>query len=128
VRAACASYWDFVSSFIAEWRESGPGGIDHACEMETSLMLALHPDSVREGEPQDEVWTPHSEFLSGDLAIGAPVTVAWSFGELSESGVLGAPSAGSRERGEELLRAVSQRIAAFLGEYREWDWSKPLTI
>lgn len=128
VRVAAASYWDFALPAIAQWRASGPGGINHACELETSLMLAVRPDLVDAGEARDATWLPASGFLSGDLALGAPVTVAWSFSELSDEGPLGDPTVASAERGAELLAAIVDRMTAFLREFRGWDWDAPGTI
>jgi creatinine amidohydrolase len=128
VRVAAASYWAFVTDDIAEWRQSGPGGIDHACEMETSLMLAVRPDLVRPEEARDAAWFPHSNFLTGDIAIGAPVNVAWSFAELSSNGVLGDAGKGTAERGEVLLGLIVDRVVAFLEEFGGWDWDDPLSI
>jgi creatinine amidohydrolase len=128
VRAATANYWNFVLSTIAEWRHSGPGGIDHACEMETALMLAVRPELIHEEHIRDGSWFPQSDFLSGDLAIGAPVAVSWAFSELTEDGVLGDPTLSTRERGEELLTAVAERLTAFIREFHGWDWDRPRGI
>jgi creatinine amidohydrolase len=128
VRAATASYWDFVLPAIAGWRQSGPGGIDHACEMETALMLAVAGESVKHDRVHDATWHPRSEFLSGDLAVGAPVTVAWSFAELADDGVLGDPTPATEERGRELLGTVCDRVATFLGELHGWNWEQPREI
>lgn len=128
VRVAAASYWDFVLPKIAEWRRSGPGGIDHACEMETALMMAVRPDLVREEHIRDGSWFPKSEFLSGDLAVGAPVSTTFSFSELTEDGLLGDPTLSTAERGEELLAAASEKVAAFMKEFHGWDWGEPLNI
>src|SRR5438876_2965478 len=47
VRIVFASYWTLAAQSIQELRESGAGGLGHACEMETSLMLHLHPTKVK---------------------------------------------------------------------------------
>jgi creatinine amidohydrolase len=128
VRVAAASYWDFALPRIAEWRRSGPGGVDHACEMETALMLAVRPELVRQEHVRDGTWFPKSEFLSGDLAVGAPVATTFAFSELTEDGVLGDPTLSTGERGEELLEAVTARVAEFIREFHGWDWDKPREI
>lgn len=46
VMCAVLSYWDLVRKEIAELRESDPGGIAHACELETSMYLHLDPEAV----------------------------------------------------------------------------------
>lgn len=128
VRVAAASYWDFALAEIASWRSSGPGGINHACELETSLMLSVRPDLVEPGEARDATWLPDSDFLSGDLALGAPVTVAWSFAELSEEGALGDPTVATAERGAALMTAIAARVADFIHEFHGWDWDEPKAI
>lgn len=125
IRAAGASYWDFVLDFIQNWRTSGPGGINHACEMETSLMLAVAPELVVLEHAEDTSWAPESCFLSEDLTRGAPVNVNWSHAELHPSGSLGAPLRASAERGAELLDEITSRIGRFLAEFHGWDWDNP---
>src|SRR6185503_1801812 len=47
VKFVFASYWSLANRTISEVRESELGGIGHACEMETSIMLHLHPGKVK---------------------------------------------------------------------------------
>src|SRR5437763_9663533 len=47
VVAAAADYWALVREIAAVVRDSPPGGMAHACELETSLMLYLRPEPVR---------------------------------------------------------------------------------
>lgn len=128
IRAAGASYWDFVIDFIQDWRNSGPGGINHACEMETSLMLAVAPELVRPERAEDTSWAPQSCFISEDLTIGAPVSVNWSHAELHPSGSLGAPLQASAERGAQLLDEITARISQFLTEFQGWNWDDPRSL
>lgn len=128
VRAVTANYWDFALPFLGEWRESGPGGIDHACEMETSLMLTVRNGAVQPGKPRDATWFPRSGFLTGDLLVGAPVNVAWSFSELNPEGVLGNPEPATPERGDALIEEIVSRLSEFLREFRGWDWQSPRSI
>ena len=46
-RFVFASYWSLAAESIKRVRESGPGGLGHACEMETSIMLHLCPSRVK---------------------------------------------------------------------------------
>jgi creatinine amidohydrolase len=128
VRIAAASYWSFATSFMQDWRRSGRGGIDHACEMEMSLMLHARPEQTRPELVRDGSWFPHSPFLSGDLLVAAPVSVSWSFSELSEDGTLGDPTAADASRGEELLEVIVERVKDFLIEFGGWDWEHPRDI
>ena len=47
VRFVYASYWTLAAKTLREVRESEFGGIGHACEMETSIMLHLCPHRVK---------------------------------------------------------------------------------
>ena len=47
VRVVFSSYWQLGAKVIKEVRVSEMGGLGHACEMETAMMLHLHPDRVR---------------------------------------------------------------------------------
>jgi creatinine amidohydrolase len=128
VRVAVANYWDFALPFIAEWRDSGDGGIDHACELETSLMLAVRGELVQLERVHDHPWKPISEFLSGDLLIGGPVSVSWYVSELSASGVLGSPELASKDKGEKVIAHLVPRLAAFLRDFDRWKWETPTDI
>ncbi len=119
VSAVFASYWDFALRELAAWRKSEPGGIMHACEMETALMLASRPDLVRMDAAKDH-YLEKSNYLAADLLSGGPVAAAASFKELSPTGVIGAPTLASRERGEELLEAMVAAVAAFFEEFASW--------
>src|SRR3954469_21210013 len=46
-RFVFASYWTIAAKTIREVRDSEMGGMGHACEMETSVMLYLHPERVK---------------------------------------------------------------------------------
>lgn len=83
----------------------------HACELETSLAMALAPDLVR----PDRIRTPAPRPPADPLA--APprsyVDVAVRFDELTTDGVYGDPTRASLELGERILAAALERAAAF---------------
>jgi len=124
IRVAAASYWDFCLSYIKEWRSSLSGGIDHACEMETSLMQYLYPEMVKEEKNRDVRWFPESKYLTGDLVIGGIVATVFSLEEISSTGVAGSPQAATKEKGKELFEEIINKFADFLVEYNSWDWMK----
>jgi creatinine amidohydrolase len=127
VKVAVASYWDFALGEIGAWRRSGPGGINHACEMETSLMLALREDMVRMDLARDHYAT-RSRYSSPDLALPGTVTTANKFSELTSSGSIGAPSLADKARGEELFAKIVSAVARFLEEFEDWSSPKPAGV
>ena len=119
-----ASYWDFALKEIAEWRKSETGGIMHACEMETSLMLNRDEQTVQMNKAEDH-YLNRSKYLAADLLSGGPISVAASFKELSENGSIGAPTLATKERGEDLFNKITDSVSDFLVEFSKWP--KPLT-
>lgn len=115
VDVVSVSYWSLALDAIAAWRRSPLGGINHACEMETSLMMALRPDLVRSEAIHDVM--PHGTGdTSADLTVEGAVMRARPFAEITDTGVIGAPSLADAERGRALLAAITERVAGFLQE------------
>lgn len=87
-------FYPDLASVMNEHCESKPWhGMIHACEMETSLMLALKPELVDMSKAVREY--PEKPALYGRSTI--------SLGELSKSGVYGDATLATREKGEKLL-------------------------
>jgi creatinine amidohydrolase len=84
-------------------RTSGPGGVCHACEFETSFYLHLRGDLVRSDLIADEYSQGHSPYDDHDWE-GAPVMkyMDW-WSQRSHSGVEGAPSHATAEKGRRLF-------------------------
>lgn len=94
-----ASWWEIAVEELDAIKEAGPTGSGHAGEMETSLMLALHPDLVRTDRLQADGWSPESPH-------GARVQRFRRIDEQTESGVYGNPTVGSAEKGKRMLEVV----------------------
>ena len=89
--AICASCWYLVTPeskrLLEELRESGRGGMAHACELETSLYLAIEPGLVQMERAVKEI-PPQTEFMWMDWSDG-PLSYMPHWSALSESGVTG---------------------------------------
>ena len=116
--AAAVDYWALARHTASEVRESPPGGMAHACEFETSLMLHLRPESVRQELVQREIPEPRFASERIDLISSATVTAGWRTDELSSSGVLGAPDLATPEKGERLFEACVEGLSQLIGELR----------
>lgn len=75
-------------------------GLIHACEFETSLMLAIKPEVVHMEKAVKEY--PNKPLLYGKSTI--------SLGDLSKSGVYGDPTKATKEKGEKLLNIFTEKI------------------
>ena len=105
--------------FIDEIRDSDVGGIAHGGELETSLMLHLHPKLVHEelidGTPLDE---PYERGLK-DIFAGGPLGVYRPFEDYSETGAIGNPELASESKGHELADRLADALAEQLTQIHE---------
>ncbi len=120
VRFVFASYWTLAAASIKQVRESELGGLGHACEMETSLMLHLHPERVklklaRRGGPK------HTDaYRKADMFYARPVYFVNEFDEVSKSGTVGHPELATAEKGREFLTRIVDDVTAFVDEFAKW--------
>src|ERR1700687_3567122 len=113
------TYWYAAAEPIAEILET-QSVLRHACEAETSMMMVVRPDLVaKERIPLARTnMTPEVKDL-----VGGGVYRWRTIGSMSASGVVGHPEAASANKGEDLLRAITQTLASKL--LNEELWSLP---
>ena len=92
---------------VEAWWPEVPGGDAHAGETETSLLLAIAPEVVRDELAEAGATAPLAERMP-ELRRGGLVAV-------SPNGVLGEPSGASAERGRATLTALVADLAAVVG-------------
>jgi len=118
-----ASYWDLAAQEIRNLRKSEPGGMGHACELETSVQLYLRRDLVDTGQVSKETWTPKSRFGISygprDLLDSGSVTIGFDFAESAPRGIMGDPTVASADTGEKVVAAVVDRLVDLLEEYKQ---------
>lgn len=108
------NYWNLVRQELANIRESPFGGMGHACEMETSVMMYLYPHLVRENMIRNDGQQPDSKYMQFDMLHGSPVNTQYNFEELSDTGVFGDPTLASAEKGKRFFEATVQGIVEFV--------------
>jgi creatinine amidohydrolase len=120
VLAAAVNYWAApgVREVAERVRESEPiGGMNHACEFETSLYLALRPDLVDISKAVHELSHRPSENYWTDLIGGdGPLVMMEHWSTLSESGVMGDPTKATAEKGRALLEAAANGVVTLIDE------------
>jgi creatinine amidohydrolase len=120
-RFVFASYWTLAAKTLREVRESEMGGVGHACEMETSVMLHLHPDrvhlerAVRDGPKHTD------PFRKADMQHARPVFFVNEFDEVTKSGVIGHPDLASAEKGKRFLHGIVSEVSAFVEHFLTWE-------
>jgi creatinine amidohydrolase len=109
-RIVLVTYWNIAARELAALRESEQGGMGHACELETSLVLAEKPRAVRADRMQADGRWPASPFFAKDMLAGGPAAVSRSFSDISTFGAVGDPGTASAEKGEKFFEAILVRL------------------
>src|SRR5918999_3589835 len=117
VLAAAAFHTSSEASarLIAEVRDSDYGGLAHACELETSMYLAIDPEAVEMDKAVDERGYPAGEHARIEWADGPLKLMPW-WSSFSRTGVQGAATLGTAEKGEALLGLAVEECVEFVRE------------
>lgn len=114
-----ASWWDVASTELTKINDSGPQGVGHACEFETSLMQHIDISSVRQAEIGSKAYASLRPWADGDLLRGPSVSLYRSMKSISGgSGVVGDPSFASPEKGQKISEIVVPKLVEILTDYR----------
>jgi creatinine amidohydrolase len=122
--ALCGAFiWpSLAKEAIERVRESEkPGGMAHACELETSLYLYLDPARVQMDKAEKEIGMPPSRFIWMDLMSASPVLLMDQWSRFSKSGVVGDPTLATPEKGKIVFEAVVAALVEFVREFKSYD-------
>jgi creatinine amidohydrolase len=111
------TYWYAAAAAIAKILET-QGGLQHACEAETAMMMAVRPDLVS----IDRIPLAKAN-TTPDVSdvVGGGVYRWRAIGSRSGSGVIGNPEAASAEKGERLFAAIADALATKLANPELWS-------
>ena len=112
----CATYWTLGAKALAQHLERQKG-IRHACEAETSMMMAIAPDLV-DVSRFDEAACPDPR--DADDAVDDDSYRWMSFADRTPSGAIGDPRAASAEKGAALLNTAADQVAKKLMQASFW--------
>ena len=115
-----ATFWYLSGPRSAELlrrtRESDvPGGMAHACELETSLYLAIRPELVQMDKAVREIPDWDSEHTWMDWNDG-PLSVKHAWSGWTESGVMGDATVATAEKGRMWLDQAVAEVAEYIDE------------
>ncbi len=102
---AGAAYWELAMDEIAALCRGPRKLVGHGGEIETSLLLALHPELVRTDAFVDEPSHPSCDYF-----------VAETLAEQSSSGAVGYPTYATEETGKKLLEVIVRKVTARVDE------------
>ncbi|MDQ1436631.1 MAG: creatinine amidohydrolase [Acidimicrobiaceae bacterium] len=111
VRGTAANYWAAMfDGMKAAGVEVPPDGLGHACDVETSLVLAVAPELVKMDRLVPD---PRRAEESPWLARG------WDFKETTDHGGVGDPTGASAEWGEQMVGHAVARLARLCDQLLE---------
>jgi creatinine amidohydrolase len=123
-RIFCATAWLYLSgpsgiAALEQHRQSPTGGMGHACELETSLILHMHPNLVHMDLAIDEtdfISTPayYMDWVEGGALVANP---PWE--DDTTSGAYGSGSLASAENGKAWLQAAIAEKVEHVAEIHE---------
>jgi creatinine amidohydrolase len=99
---SAASYWDLAAAELAALAEGPRKNMGHACEFETSMVMALRPDLVRHDQIESDP-PPEEPALRG-------LTLAEDMHQRTDHGCVGNPELASAVKGRKFLDAAIERI------------------
>jgi creatinine amidohydrolase len=110
-----------VAERIPELRTSPHGGVAHACEFETSFYLHLAPELVQEDLIADETPTGFPPSIDHDWMGRGPLTFMTWYSQRTRSGVEGAPTHASRQKGARLFEECVRLLIELARSFRDLD-------
>ncbi len=117
--AASVSWWALGEPAIGTVRESErPGGMSHACELETSVLLHFRPELVDMTKAAREIGFAKAAFHWHDLQSAPPLVFMDWWSRQSKTGVLGDPTLATAEKGRRVAECVVANLAALIEEFR----------
>jgi creatinine amidohydrolase len=122
-RALCGAvaHWSLARQAVERLRDSEyPGGMAHACELETAMYMHLRPELV-EADKMVPRETPSriNEYLYDDLFGSGPVHLVNRWSRVTSTGVEGDPMLATAEKGREFAECAIDNLIRFARLFRE---------
>jgi creatinine amidohydrolase len=121
------AYWNLAAEQFSAIRTSPLGGMGHACEMETSILLSRNPDLVDMAKAARGGPSPEMGYRTIDMLKQPPFSLINEFDELSETGVLGMPELATAEKGTAFLESAAQAAVRLIDEMGAWNFQETRT-
>ncbi|WP_099867283.1 creatininase family protein [Pararhizobium haloflavum] len=102
-----STWWTLAGKALEPLQESAHGGVAHACEFETSVMMLAHPDKVRQDQITTMSHVATHEWAQEDMLHAARALLFRTMHEKSGgTGTVGDPSKASAEKGARITETV----------------------
>lgn len=115
-RIAVASWCRAVTEELFPLNESGAGGVGHACEFETSLLLYLAPKSVRLDAIERKATFPTFDWAEEDLLRASRVSLYRSMKQITPNGTWGDPTRATAAKGQQITEIVCSSLSKVISD------------
>ena len=109
------TYFELSKADLAQFLDDQKS-VHHACEVETSMMMVIAPDTVKHDRLPEAFG-----MLNGDPRKAYPASRYLPFRDnITASGVIGDARRASKQKGEKLLKVCAEGLAATLKNKEMW--------
>lgn len=116
---AFSSYWTVAAPAMTPERHGmQTEQLSHAGEYETSMMLFLHGDMMRMDRVTASPPLVNSPYFHSEH--GGRIQIAKRMATWTPTGAMGGPQHGTPEKGESLLKAITEEVVACLKDFASW--------
>lgn len=119
-----SSWFTLAAQAISESGAFKQSKISHACEWETSQIMAIRPELVKSERPAArftmQVNGEASRFFHADYSGWGRVEAARRIEQNSPTGAFGWPELASVEKGELLYSLAARELVALVREFESW--------
>lgn len=115
-RIAVASWWRAAAEALLPLNETGAGGVGHACEFETSLMLHIAPQRVRMEAIEPKAIASTFEWAEEDLLRTSRVSLYRSMKQITPNGVWGDPTRATAAKGQQISDIVCDALSVVVSD------------
>ncbi len=122
--AALVSWWSLIPRKLLDetLTSEKPGGVSHACELETSVLLHLRPDLVDTSKAEKDLGFQPTKYMWRDIRTSSPVVFNEQWSRFSRTGIQGDPTLATPEKGRVIVGAVVDSLAELLLELKEREY------
>ncbi len=110
IKIVLATWWKLIADSLFDLNETGPGGVGHAGEFETSLMLRINPDLVNIDIIEDKANIPTYDWAEMDMLRGSKASIYRSMKAMTSNGAYGDPNICSANKGRQITELVTNSL------------------
>lgn len=114
------SYWHLASKELAGQDFMQTPRLTHACEYETSMMMALDEGLVDLSKAEGHRCARESAFYDPLSYTPSRVVTMETFDQMTPGGAMGSPELSTAQKGRRLFDLITPPLVDFLREFSQW--------